>query len=36
MTLFILQDGKVQKLVRELDVDLMDRAIKNAIDSLDR
>lgn len=34
LTMFILADGKVQKLIRELDVDLMDKAISNAINSL--
>jgi len=34
MSMFILADGRVEKLIRELDPDLMDKAITNAINSL--
>jgi len=34
MTMFILADRTVQKIIRELDPDLMDKAIGNAINSL--
>lgn len=35
MCMFILVDGKVQRMIRDLDVDLAERAIANAINSLD-
>lgn len=35
MTLFVLGDGKIQKLVRELDHDLAPTVVRNAVKSLD-
>ena len=35
MSLFVLADGKVQKLVRELDADLAEKVVVNAVRSLE-
>ena len=35
MTMFILGDGKIQKLVREFDQDLAPTVVRNAVKSLD-